>query len=313
MKALSHTEIHKRTRQLGRLDLSRSSFKTLVRSIGEITVGAQMPIQKSQHTEFYFRVRRKTGSKVRKIEELTAPRADLVTGYQRCNAPGDPVFYAATDRLTALKEARAKPGDNIYLSQWIAKKPIPLNIIFAPDYRYRYFNELSPAQTTLCVFFDTLFTRQISPDFSDDYKLTAAIAKRLMNNYDPSPGSDIRADRSVGLRYSSVFSRETNYNVALKAEFANERLQLYHVLQAKVIEIGEDDVPRIEVIDSASVFQGEEVIWSGDSKLLPRSVVSGERRALFAFDNGIWKVPMLEGDITPEVVRAFLCEKFNEG
>jgi hypothetical protein len=309
MKKLTHTDILRRTRQLDRIDLSRASFLTLQNEIRKLMHGIGVPIEMSPSTEFYFRVRKNPGAKIANVAGLMAPPAELVTGFQRCNGPAEPIFYAASDRLTALKETRVEIGDTVYLSQWIAKQKMPFNHVFAPNAADEYFDKLSPAETTLYAFFGTHITKRIGADFADDYKLTAAIAKFLMNNFTPSADFDIRDDQSVGLRYSSVLRRETSFNVAIKPKFAEERLQLCHVMEGRVVAIGEGGEPKLEVLDNADHFRDGKVVWSGDPNMIP-SEIEDKQRIPFVFKNEGWTLPVLKGPITTEDIKEFVCEDF---
>ncbi|WP_299934410.1 RES family NAD+ phosphorylase [uncultured Pelagimonas sp.] len=309
MKKLVHTDILRRTRQLGRIDLSKASFRTLQKEIRKLSDGTAIPIQMSPSTEFFFRVRKNPGSKIADVEQLMAPPAALVTGFQRCNGPAEPIFYAASDRLTALKETRVDIGDTVYLSQWIAKQKMPFNHVFAPNGPDGYFEQLTPAETALYTFFDAHITKQIGADFADDYKLTAAIAKFLMSNFTPGSEYDIRDDRSVGLRYSSVLSRETSFNVAFKPNFAVERLELCHVLEGRIVAVGEGGEPKLEVLDSADDFSDGKVAWSGDPHMIPLKV-EDKKRIQFIRKNGRWTLPVHQRPVTAEDIEEFVCEDF---
>jgi hypothetical protein len=309
MKKLSHTDMYRRTRQLGRIDLSKANFRTLQGEIRKLTQGVSVPIQMSPSTEFYFRVRKNPGSRIATIKELAAPPAALVTGFQRCNGPAEPIFYAASDRLTALKETRVTVGDIVYLSQWIAKQGMPFNQVFAPNGKDGDFDRLTPSETTIYTFFDAHITKQISPDFSDDYKLTAAIAKHFMTNFTPGPEFDIRDDRSVGLRYSSVLSRDTAFNVSFKPKFAEERLQLCHIVEGRVVAIGEGGEPKLEVLDNADDFSDGKVVWSGNRHMIPLKV-EDKKKVPFVRKNGQWTLPVVERPITEEDIEEFVCEDF---
>lgn len=311
MKKLSHTDILRRTRQLGRLDLSKATFRTLQQEIGKLTAGTGVPIQLSSSTEFFFRVRKNPGSRVATVKELAAPPAALVTGFQRCNGPAEPIFYAASDRMTALKESRVAAGDTVYLSQWIARQKMPFNHVFAPNGAEDYVDQLTPTETTLYTFFDAHMTKQIGADFSDDYKLTAAIAKHLMSNFTPGPEFDIRDDRSVGLRYSSVLSREAAFNVALKPEFAEERLELCHVLEARVTAIGDEGEPKLELLDNADDFTEGKIGWSSDQKMIPLKI-ENKKKVPFVVKNGRWTLPVFERPVTAEDIEEFVCEDFQD-
>lgn len=186
---------------------------------------------------------------------------------------------------------------------------MPFNHVLAPDASHGFFERLTPAETTLYAFFDAVFTRNISSTFSDDYKLTAAIAKHLTTNFMPRPGFDIREDRSVGLRYSSVLNRESSFNVALKPKFAEERLQLCHLLEGRVIAIGEQGEPKLEILDNADHFLERTVVWSGDPNMIPLGI-EDKNKVSFVTKNGQWTLPVYERPTTAEDIEEFVCEIF---
>src|SRR5690606_26047269 len=114
---------------LNRIDSKRASYDLLISTYRRITEGLQIVVGLAGGGELFYRVR-VTNHKPQKISDLQAPPIQNVLGYQRCNPPGIPMFYAASRRIVALQETRVKKGQIVYLSQWIAPNQIPVNRIF---------------------------------------------------------------------------------------------------------------------------------------------------------------------------------------
>lgn len=167
MSLLSRFNIHQEIRKLNRLDPKLASYDAIRTTYERMTDGLQIVVNRGGAHELFYRVRRTNGVKPTKINELGAPPAMVVTGFQRCNPPGIPMFYAASRRIGALIEARVQTGDVVYLSQWIAKDHLPTNKIFDNEQDH-LLNESSNISTIrgrnddlVVAYFDTQFTKRI--------------------------------------------------------------------------------------------------------------------------------------------------------
>src|SRR5205085_12222922 len=72
--------------------------------------------------------------KLQKISELIGP-PPAVSRYNRCNLPGESVFYAALDLKTAIWETQPGEHDYVTVSEWKIKEGQRLNAhaIFHPE------------------------------------------------------------------------------------------------------------------------------------------------------------------------------------
>ena len=239
------------------------------------------------------------------IAELQAPPAHLVEGYQRCNPPGVPMFYAASKRVGALLEIGVTEGSVVYLGQWMGRDRIPVNKIF--DSNESKSSTLSgPNDDLLLAFLDTQFTRRIHENFANDYKFTAAIAQQLTSGFPPNDEHDVHADGHVALEYPSVRGLDLWYNTAMHAGFAAERLELLHVMELRVLSHNGDSV-RVEVLDTATSFDEGAIQWSSDPSRLP-TLLQEHRGVPFVYDGQKWNLQLFDGPVTPDHVDALLVD-----
>ena len=303
--ALSNFEIRQEIKKLNRLDPRRADFNSLLRTYNNIFVGQSIVVGKSSSTETLYRCRIINGGpKPSAFADFLAPPAALVTGYQRCNRPGRPVFYASSKRTTALLECRVKPGDTAYLSQWICREPFPIN---------RYLEEkdhwgevLSAQSEILLSHFDTLFTRRVDTSFSDDYKFTAAMSEFLTSGLPAGSEFDIRADKNVALRYPSVVKYDEGYNTSMAGEMAEERLDLLHVMELRVLDVTDDSV-QVSVLDNGFGRKNRTIEWTGNANRIP--TLRDTRGVLFISQGGgEWNVRSRDDDVTPADIDALLRE-----
>ncbi|WP_373413675.1 RES family NAD+ phosphorylase [Ensifer aridi] len=308
---LSRWEIRQEIKKLNRLDPKLASYSAIVSTYQKLTDGFVTVAGKAGAGELFYRVRRTGGSKPTRTAELQAPPANLVTGYQRCNPPGVPMFYAASRRIGALAEARVEAGELIYLSQWIGRTPIPLNRIFDSEENQVVSGvDMStvhgPNDDILLAYLDTQFTKRIHSTFADDYKFTAAIAQQLTTNFTPDEFHDIREDGCVALKYPSVWGLERFHNTAMHASFASERLELLHVMELKILSV-EDVEISVEVMDTAVEFNSGEIIWSSNPNLVP-TLLNDARSVPFVSDGRKWNLQMHDGTVTPEFIKLLMAD-----
>lgn len=224
-------------------------------------------IGKSRSSETLFRARViNEGAKPTMAAHMGAPPANLVPGFQRCNAPGQSVFYSSSRRMTALLECRVRPGDTVYLSQWMSRQPYPINLHF--DAADHLASTRSAQAEALFSHFETLFSRRIAASFSDDYKFTAAIAELLTRGLPSASRLDIREDRSVALRYPSVVKYDDSINTSMSASMANDRLELVHVMELRIKDVFADAV-KIDVLDNGFGRKNGLIEWTGVAANVP--------------------------------------------
>jgi hypothetical protein len=305
MARLSKLSLHREIKKLNRLDAVRANYSCVKEIFEKITDGLNITIGMTPGAELFFRARKNPNTKPSAVYEIAAPPSHASTGFQRCNPPGVPMFYSSSRRITALLECDVKPGDTVYLGQWIGNGPIPVNSVFATGFDNQSF-AYGEVENILLPYLDTIFTRRIHSDFSDEYKFTAAIAQQLTSKFPVGAQHDIRSDGNVGIRYPSVIERGNAYNTAMHAPFAEDRLQLLHVMEFLIHERSEFDVTA-EVTDNAFRFTDGHIDWCGDKNRAPQ--LRGKTRCVpFIWDGARWLLALQTGEISSAYVHALLSE-----
>ena len=302
---LSSFEPRQEIRKLNRLDPDRANFDSILRTYNTIFVGLGMVVATTGSTEILYRARvMSNGQRPSLFNDLFAPPPNLITGYQRCNRPGQSVFYASSRRMTALLECRVKVGDMAYLGQWMCKGPFPVNrYLEAKD---NWEGHLTPQGEALLSHFDTLFTRRVDATFSNDYKFTAAISEFLTSGLPSGEELDIRADKNVALRYPSVVSYDGSYNTAMSDGMARERLDLLHVMELRILDV-KDNAVRVSVLDNGFGRKNGSIEWTGVASSIP--MPRDPRGVIFIHQGGgEWNITVRDGDVTAEEVDAILRE-----
>jgi hypothetical protein len=177
--------------------------------------------------------------------------------YQRANTPGHPVFYAAIDGKTALKELRingnepVKRGDQIYLSEWRAKQgeKFELNCLTIPDLiGEEYFvgpiaqqlnfaipiilSKLPPQLKEVQIY---LMAELASIFLKGSYFQSGVIAHHLIYEL-----CENRADYAEGIVYPSCANNFESLNFALHPTFVDKSMELINVRKISFDEFTND-------------------------------------------------------------------------
>lgn len=300
---MSNLDLRRTFQEFNRMDLARADYKSIVKKLREASKDTTIPLISS--TGIYFRARICNSGEVDHISQLWAPPPSSVVGYQRCNPPGVPMFYAASNRQAALIEIGAQDEDLVFLSQWISKSPLPINRIFTPQLPEET-KDLSPRDMLFNNYLDTLFTRQIHESFSDQYKLTAAATEVLTTKFVEDSFSDVRMDGTVGLRYPSVADRFKSENTVFHADFARERLELIHVTKLKIVTNSTTN-PKIVILDTVLETVDGSLIWQGSPNHIPLPLK--DRGRVTIIPNGrSWTVPVFQHPPSETDISKFLSE-----
>lgn len=300
---MSTSELRRLIQQLNRLDVDRVEYPYLVSLIRKASKGVAVPVYRK--TELYFRARIYNGPHLTKVSDFGAPPAEMVSGFQRCNPPGKPMFYSASKRINALLECDVRPGDTVYLGQWICKEPPPVNTVLSPI-DDALTSEISKSDEVFYTYIDTIFTRPIHESFSNHYKITAAATEVLTTSFIPDEPNDIRHDGTVGLLYSSVANSAAGHNTAFHAVFASERLELIHLMKLKILEKSGRKV-NIELLDNAIEFDGGQALWLGNSRAIPK-LRPTPNEFEFISNGRNWVVPVCSTQPNDDELETFLQE-----
>jgi len=256
-KKLTGNEARDIIKNLTRVNLKSADYKSIFNQIEKLI--RWIPLRAffvEEGTTLYRAVR--YNSKPNKICFLGSPPPEKVVGYQRCNIPGDPMFYACLYIGVALSEVGAKDGDTVYLSKWVTEKRF-LAFRIPPDSPIEVRHD--PVFSRIETFFETIFSRPIHETFSEQYKITSAIAQKLTTGVVKSEKEDF-GQIFGAVVYPSVVHPSRGDNIAIKPNIEKSCLRLQDVSEVRVIK-NEDNSFKIENTDFSSDFTGGEIIWSG--------------------------------------------------
>ncbi|MBP7510826.1 MAG: RES domain-containing protein [Bacteroidia bacterium] len=189
--------------------------------------------------------------KIYKPSDLVAPQTKW-TKLNRCNLPGERVFYAALDLDTALWETQPKPGDYITISEWKIKEGQHLNthyifdldnINISKETRESYHHYLSLKAMVypnvvdifeeLLKFFSHECRKPVSQGQEINYLFSALMSSELLQH-----NPDKKEFRVEAICYPSIKKKYSVTNLAVINSIVFERLDLVKVT---VLEIGETD------------------------------------------------------------------------
>jgi len=294
---LTKSEMREQIRRINRINLAKSDYKTISSIVRRMIVGVPIMVGLTNSHELFFRARRNPDHKLQHVSELCAPPIANVTGYQRCNAPGQPMFYCSSRRITALLECDVQPGDTVYLSQWIGREQVPINKVLSGEEEEVFSLQFDEKDYMFYSFLETLFTKRVAKDFSRDYMITAAISEVFTSEFKPEAERKILDDGRIGIRYPSVVDIENSYNIAFPPDYALKRLDLIHAMELKVVERNEEKI-YVSVSDTATDFEADNINWTGDAlnAPAPRDAKGG---VFFRSEGGKWHVLTVKHLPTP--------------
>ncbi len=262
---LSNFELRSRIAQLNRLNSRTAGYSTIAETYRTMTYGVTSSVNKNG-AELYFRVRADLDERPTMLSQLGPPPADKVFGFQRCNPPGVPMFYTASRRMTALLESRVSSGKTVYLSQWIGKQALIVNTSLQEFALGVDSERWDQRNTIFYTHLDTLFTKRVHKDFSDDYKFTAAIAQQFTKGFHKS-WEDIPEDGKIGFQYSSVVDIENSYNTVFHAS-SFDQFDILHFAELKITGVTENSLTA-ELTGNAVHFPDGSIVWNDDPGLVP--------------------------------------------
>ncbi|WP_043617952.1 RES domain-containing protein [Chromobacterium violaceum] len=253
----SLSKVRETITELNKIDLARADYSYLLKQIGMLMSG--IPVQASfplKGTVFYRGIAYET--KPMDTSFLGAPPVQLVTGYQRCNPPGKPMFYASVDPNAIFAELDVQVGSKIYLSTW---EVVDDFLYFRIPPRASEEFQSSPAYAKIETFFETRFAQPIHETFSEQYKLTAAIAEQLSGQSVMSIMPMQQLPKLAAVAYPSVAHKSRADNIAIRPEVAASCLKLKNVTELFIIDRDETSW-TVEGRDFSTTFENEVIAWS---------------------------------------------------
>lgn len=294
-------------KELNRLDLDKIEYGEVLEKIKPLVIQIPMFIQMSQSSKLYFRSRVCNYKEIDSINELLAPPKESVTGFQRCNSPGKSMFYSSSKRITTLLECNVGIGDIVYLSQWISKEPIPLNVLFSNNIENNSPKSTTSTEEIIINYLDTIFTRPIHKSFSNSYKLTSAITELITNKFKPSKALDIRDDKTMALLYPSILDISGSHNIVLPANLAKTRLQPVHIMKLKVIERDGRSI-KVKIIDNGREVLDGKINWLKDETKIPLPIENKNKGLIVQWTGNSWSIPVGNSELTQEIIEKILNE-----
>ena len=264
--AKTNPALRRQIQALNRLNLDVVDYSAVKEQVNAIFKHFTVTVTVSGLSSSLFRVRKNPSSKPTHVNHLKAPPPEYVNGFQRCNGPGNPMFYAATKRIGAILESRVEPGDTVYLGQWRIDKRFTVNSLLHPKLSADM--GLPQNSETALAFIDTVFTRPVHDTYSSQYMITAALTERLTSDF-PNDGQFETADDGfVGLYYPSVVDIENTLNVAMHPNIVERCLTLAHVMEATVVSCSNRNV-TLNVTDNSNAMEDDNIEWLGNPDMIP--------------------------------------------
>lgn len=276
-----NSELRKRKKQLLRMNLKDSEFtyvKTVVKKIFDAQIAPALTLESGSS---FYRVRSNPSHKPHEIKDIREPPWEVVTGFQRCNSPSYPIFYASNRVLTAALETNISDGDVIYFSQWKLSKPMRCTMaVFSEAYEgnSKLVETIPPSSLDLIEFFEIFFTRPVHETFSEQYKITAAITEMLTADAQPLDTETLEntnADRQffsteghMAIAYKSVVDNVDGNNFAFHPSLVNEFMFPANIVEAEVISRENNNI-ILKILDFSNRFENQKIVWSNDPSSIP--------------------------------------------
>lgn len=283
MKKFNHSAVRKIIQEINRINLESADYDYIKKKVGNLFGGLKFKGISYDKGQALFR-----GIiyqvKPTNVSFLGAPPRDKTTGFQRCNSPGNPLFYCSLHKSPVLYEIHPKKGDKVYMSKWSVKKDGQFILSLSPNHLD---DDMSSIDSAVHSFFDTKFSEPIHETYSYRYKVTSAIAELLM--YD-----GLFVDGKVmGITHTSVAYLGNSENVVLLPEYADHILSLDYVEELEVVDVTDNGF-KTRSTDIATEFTDNAIFWKGRSRqhsIAPMSI------AHFTKENGGWVMKDNEGNI----------------
>lgn len=283
MKKFNHSAVRKITQDINRINLEEADYTYVKEKVGNLFAGITMQGISLNINQPLFR-----GiiyqEKPENVSYLGAPPEELVSNFQRCNSPKNPLFYCAGHPGPVLFEIHPKQGDKVYMSKWSVVKNDDFIITLSASHLS---DEITPIDSAIYTFFDTKFSEPVHETFSFRYKVTSAISELLIRD-------ELFDKKSLGLAYSSVAYPGGADNIVLLPECVDDNLSLDYVEEYEVIDISEQGI-NVRPTDIATNFTGNIIHWEGRKR---QHTVGPFSEMQFEMESeGYWVMRDVEGNV----------------
>jgi len=288
----SDDEIAAAISELNRLDCEHVEFDDIVEKVRFLFDGLALEANVIEPGTKLYRGRQ-MDSAPKHIRELYYPPPEYVNGFQRCNRPGKPLFYASGNMATLLSEIKTKVGSTVYISEWVTTAQL---FCFYFPFRQPQKNITGARVQT---FVENRFSQPIHETFSSQYKITAAISSLIVGEDIGFADSAENGPKLGGLIYPSVAHPARSENVALVPQAADNSLKLLSVTSFKIVSV-ENHEYKFEELDFCSNFSYDIINWKGypGSWQIKNLPAGGEISAIF--DGYTWQMIDHAGNAIPK-------------
>jgi RES domain len=202
-------------------------------------------------------------------------RKDLlnIKEFGRANEPGQSIFYCSNNQILSFvetsniaKENKQKEFEYLTESIWISTKEITVVNLLTNDYikgqhlemdnisrKYEHMfesqnNENSKIVKDLLEFLSKEFS-QVANGNSNHYKITAAFANYIYDNYD-------------GILYPSTLYLKEGFNFAFQPNVVDTKMKFYAARRIKMTKISDKEYADLEQIESLPyIREGNIISW----------------------------------------------------
>lgn len=282
LREFNHSAVRKIIQELNRINLEEVDYDYVKQKVGNLFRGIKCKGISLNKGQSLFR-----GivydEKPANVSYLGAPPEELVSGFQRCNSPGNPLFYCSGHQAPVLYEIHPKKGGKVYMSKWSVIKNDQFLITLSPNHLD---DDMSPLLSSIYSFFDTKFSEPIHDTFSFRYKVTSAIAELLIRD-------NLFDRKAVGIAHTSVAYPGGADNIVLLPEYVASNLSLDYVEELEITDVSKQGF-QAKFTDIATDFIGGIIHWKGRTK---EHAIPSKSTANFVMENGGWVMKDNEGNI----------------
>jgi hypothetical protein len=215
------------------------------------------------------------------LSEFGVPPRSCCRSNQRCNRPGEPMFYCSDHPSGPLAEVGAEVGNLVVLSQWLAKDPVVVLQVGYSEATYIRLgfrkphipkwmvppenNNNADHQREVNHYLSELFTQKVPNGEEHRYAPSIAITEKFLsfNVVDEKGLFPDQPDMKIeGIIYPTVALRASCENLALRAEFAVQSLLLEAADFVEILDIDPQEKYNARYLGSVVRWcQPGELIW----------------------------------------------------
>lgn len=281
MKKFNHSAVRKIIQEVNRINLKEVDYDYVKQKVGNLFGGIKCNGISLNEGQPLFRGI-VYNDKPTNISYLGAPPKEFVTGFQRCNSPGNPLFYCSGNQAPVLYEIHPQKGDKVYMSKWSVEKADQFLITLSPNHLD---DDLDPLISSIYSFFDTKFSEPIHDTFSFRYKVTSAIAELLVRD-------NLFDRQAIGIAHTSVAYPGGADNIVLLPEYVNSNLSLDYVEELEIVDVTKEGF-QVIFTDIATDFTDGIIHWEGRAK---QHTIPAKSIAHFIMESSGWVMKDNEGN-----------------